>query len=146
MSNRSMMMSAVAVPMTMARNQAKNMPWGLKIELSTSIWASSWVASSRTLVIVGMGGNSPLITVFLTKEWRFGLLLVYGWDKGSQFQIFEYLTMNHGFDLIKPMERYGLTNLRFDIKYSNIQAWANQNALHCLQAPKQLTSSISVKS
>jgi len=30
------------------------------------------------LVIVDVGGNSPLITAFLTKEWGFGLLLVYG--------------------------------------------------------------------
>jgi len=36
---------------------------------------------------VDVGGNLPLITTgFLTKERGFGLLLVYGWDKGSLFQ------------------------------------------------------------
>ena len=32
---------------------------------------------------VNASGNLPLITGFLTKEREFGLLLVYGWDKGS---------------------------------------------------------------
>ena len=131
-----------------------DLPWGSKIGLATSIWASSWMALSMTLEIVNVGGNWPLITTFLTKEWEFGLLLVNGWDKvyfksrnivklrfywdvspciatlHSQLQIFEYLTMNHGFDLNKPVEMYGSTNPRFDIKYSNIRSWTNQNALH----------------
>ena len=38
----------------------------------------------------------------------------------SRLQIFEYSSSKHGFDLIKPMETYYLTNQIFDIEYSNI--------------------------
>ena len=41
-----------------------------------------------------------------------------------QCQIFEYSSSDHVFDLIKPIEMYGLTNPGFDIKYLNI--WTRQ--------------------